>query len=95
MRYPIHKWLFISGESDRLKKLLNKVVQAKADANRRYIDEILERIQDQNHQYYLQRLGCEPRETELAEKAGNPQLVMHHKVLADTFKSNLENCFSK
>jgi hypothetical protein len=77
-----------------LKDLLNKVVQAKADTNRRYIDEILERIQDQNHQYYLQRLGYELREMELAEKAGNLQLVMHHKVMADTFKSILENCFS-
>ena len=76
------------------KELLNKIVQAKADTNRRYIDEILERIQDQSHQFYLQRLGYELREMELAEKAGNLQLVMHHKVMADTFKTILANCFS-
>jgi hypothetical protein len=80
-------------DGKELRELLNKIVQTKIDANRRYIDEILMKIQDQTHQYYLERLGYELREMELAQQKGNLQLVMHHRVLADTYKSILENCF--
>lgn len=80
-------------QNANLKELLDKVVQTKVDANRRYIDEILEKIQDQTHQYYLQRLGYELREMDLAEQKGQLQLVMHHKVMADTYKSILERSF--
>lgn len=80
------------GNAD-LKELLNKVLQTRIDANRRYIDQILEKIQDQTHQYYLQRLGYELREMELAEQRGQLLLVMHHKVMADTYKSILENSY--
>lgn len=82
------------GNSD-LKEIINRVVQIRIDANRRYIDEILEKIQDQNHQYYLQRLGYELRELELAQKERNPQLILHHKVMADTYLSIIQNCFSR
>jgi hypothetical protein len=83
----------MSEENANLKELLNKVVQTKIDANRRYIDQILEKIQDQNRQYYLQCLGSELREMELAEQKGQLQLVMHHKVMADTYRSILEKSF--
>jgi hypothetical protein len=83
----------MSDENTDLKELLNKVVQTKIDANRRYIDEILEKIQDQNRQYFLQRLGYELREMELAQQNRNLQLVMHHKVMADTYKGILEKAF--
>jgi tRNA pseudouridine-54 N-methylase len=83
----------MSDEKTELKGLLNKVLQTKIDANRRYIDEVLEKIQDQTHQYYLQRLGYEVREMELAEQNGNFQLVMHHKVMVDTYRSILEKSF--
>lgn len=83
----------MSGEKNELKELINKVITTRIDANRRFIDDTLEKIQDANHQYYLQRLGYELREMELAQQAGNLQLVMHHKVMADTYKSILEKCF--
>jgi hypothetical protein len=83
------------GNNAELRDLLGKIMQTKINANRRYIDEILVKIQDQNHQYYLERLGYELREMELAQQKGNLRLVMHHRVLADTYKSILENCFPK
>ena len=83
----------MSDGNAELRDLLNKVMQTKISVNRRYIDEVLEKIQDQTHQYYLQRLGYELREIELAEQKGNLQLVMHHRVMVETYKSILKNCF--
>jgi hypothetical protein len=80
-------------EQSDLKALLNKAVSIKIDANRRYIDEVLEKIQDQNRQYFLERLGYELREMGLAEQKGQLRLVMHHKVMADTYRSILEKSF--
>ena len=79
--------------SDDIKNLLNDIINKRADSSRRYVDQILERIEDQNHQYYLHRLGNELRELELAEKAENAQLVMYHTVMADTYRGILEKTF--
>lgn len=76
-----------------LREMIDDAVRGKIDANRRFIDEVLEKIQDQNHQYFLARLGEELRQAELEQKAGNLQVAMHHRVMADVYKSILEKCF--
>jgi polyhydroxyalkanoate synthesis regulator phasin len=75
-----------------LRDLIDEAVKRKIDANRRFVDEVLERIQDQNHQYFLEKLGNELRQMEIEQKAGNLHGV-HHKVMADAYKSILERCF--
>ncbi len=76
-----------------LREMIDDAVRGKIDANRRFIDEVLEKIQDQNHQYFLVKLGEELRQAELEQKAGNLHVAMHHRVMADVYKSILENCF--
>jgi len=76
-----------------LRDLTDEAVKRKVDANRRFVDEVLEKIQDQNHQYFLERLGNELRQMEIEQKAGNLQRAMHHQVMADVYKSILERCF--
>ncbi len=76
-----------------LREMIDEAVKSKIDANRRFVDEVLEKIQDRNHQYFLARLGEEIRQAELQQKAGNAQVAMHHRVMADVYKSILENCF--
>lgn len=39
--------------------ILNKIVQSRIDLNRRYVDEILEKIQEQNRQYFLDKYNEE------------------------------------
>ena len=73
--------------------ILNKIVEGRIDANRRYVDEILEKIQDQNRRYYLDKLVIELQRMELEEKAGNLQGAFQHKVLAETYKGILEKAF--
>lgn len=51
--------------------MLNKIIEGKIDANRKYIDEVLEKIQDQNHRYYLEKFVIEVQRREIEEKAGN------------------------
>ncbi|HEX2013834.1 MAG TPA: hypothetical protein VLA68_01280 [Nitrososphaera sp.] len=53
----------------------------------------MEKIQDQNHQYFLEKLGSELGQMEIDQKAGNLQGAMHHRVMADVYKSILERCF--
>jgi hypothetical protein len=76
-----------------LRDMIDEAVSGKIDANRRFIDDVLEKIQDQNHQYFLARLGEELRQAELEQKAGNLQRAIHHRVMADVYKSILEKCF--
>ena len=76
-----------------LRDMLNRIVEGKVDANRRYIDEVLEKIQDVNHRYYLEKLVIELTQMELEEKAGNLQGAYRHKVLAETYKGILEKTF--
>lgn len=54
---------------------------------------VLEKIQDQNHPYFLARLGEELRHAELQQRAGNLQGAILHRVMADVYKSILEKCF--
>ena len=42
--------------SDELLGLLDGLVKHILDANRRFIDEILEKVQDRNRQYFLEKL---------------------------------------
>jgi polyhydroxyalkanoate synthesis regulator phasin len=76
-----------------LRDLIDEAIKGRIDANRRFVDDVLEKIQDRNHQYFLERLGNELRQMELDQKAGNLQGAMHHRVMADVYKSILEKCF--
>lgn len=78
---------------NELRDLLDKVVKNKVDINQRFVDEVLEKIQDRNHQYFLEKLGSELHQIEIEQKAGNLQGAMHHQVMADVYKSILEKCF--
>jgi len=76
-----------------LRRLIDKIVQTRADSNRRYIDQVLEKVFDQHRQFYLERLGYELRELELAQQNRNYQMVLRHRVMADIYKSIVEKCF--
>jgi len=76
-----------------LRDLIEEAVKSKIDANRRFVDEMLEKIQDRNREYFLERLGNELRQMELEQKAGNLQGAMHHRVMFDVYKSIIERCF--
>lgn len=79
--------------SDELRGLLDELVKRKVDANRRFIDEVLEKVQDRNHQYFLEKLGNELQQIELGKKAGDAAAITHHQVMADVYKSILDKCF--
>ena len=83
----------LTGTAVNIKDMLDKIIEGKVDANRRYIDQILEQIQDQNHKYYLQKFVIELQRSEIEEQAGNLQVAFQHKVLAETYKSILEKTF--
>lgn len=76
-----------------MRDLIDEAVKSRIEANRRFVDDVLEKIQDQNHQYFLEKLGSELRQLEIDQKAGNLQGAMHHRVMADAYKSILERCF--
>jgi polyhydroxyalkanoate synthesis regulator phasin len=76
-----------------LRDLIDDAVKSRIDANRRFVDDVLERIQDQNHQYFLEKLGNELRQMEIDQKVGNLRGATHHRVMADVYKSILERCF--
>lgn len=78
---------------DDLRVILNKLIEGKVDANRRYIDQVLEKIKEQNHRYFLEKLVIEVHQMELEEKAGNLQGAFRHKVMVDTYKGILEKSF--
>ena len=82
-----------SKNNENLKVLIDQIVEGRVNASRRYIDEVLEMIQDANHRYYLEKLAIEAMRLELEEKAGNLQAVLHHKVMIDTYKGLLEKTF--
>jgi len=79
--------------SDELRDLLDELVKRRVDANRRFIDEILEKVQDRNHQYFLEKLGNELQQIELEKMTGNSAAVVHHQVMADVYRSILDKCF--
>ncbi|HJS69067.1 MAG TPA: hypothetical protein VJ730_06555 [Nitrososphaera sp.] len=76
-----------------MRDLIDVAVKNRIDANRRYIDDVLEKIQDQNHQYFLEKLGNELRQMEIDQKVGNLRGATHHRVMAEVYKSILERCF--
>jgi hypothetical protein len=78
---------------NEIRNILNKIIEGKIDANRRYIDQILEKIQDQNRRYYLEKIIIEVTQMEGEEKAGNLQEAFRHKVMIDTYKGILEKAF--
>ena len=80
-------------EKNDFRVILNKLIEGKVDANRRYIDQVLEKIQEQNHRYFLEKLVIEVHQMELEEKVGNLQGAFQHKVMADTYKGILEKAF--
>jgi hypothetical protein len=80
-------------QNPSVRDMLNKIIKGKIDANRRYIDEVLEKIQDANHRYYLEKLVIELAMMESEEKAGNGQAAFRHKVMVDTYKGILEKAF--
>jgi len=84
-----------SSSGDTLPNLLNKIVQGKINGNRRYVDEILEKIQDKNMEYFLAKFAEEMRAKEEAAKVGNIQRARHHEVMAETYKSIAERCFAE
>jgi hypothetical protein len=80
-------------ENRSMHDVLNQLIQGKVDINRRYVDEILVKIQEQSHRYYLEKFVIEVHQMELEEKAGNLQGAFRHKVMADTYKGILEKAF--
>jgi hypothetical protein len=75
------------------REMVDEAIEGKINANRRFVDDVLEKIQDRNRQYFLEKLGTELRQAELEQKAGNMQGAMHHRVMADVYKSIIEKCF--
>src|SRR5687768_331818 len=76
-----------------LRDMIDEAVRGRINANRRFVDDMLEKIQVQNRQYFLERLGNEVRQMELDKKAGNLHGARHHQVMVDVYKSILEKCF--
>ena len=83
----------MASEGSDIQDLLNNIVKRKIDANRRYIDEVLEKILDRHKRYYFEMFLNEVQRMELEEKAGNLQGAFQHKVMADTYKGILEKAF--
>jgi len=76
-----------------IRTILDEIIQGKIDSNRRYVDQILEKIQDRNRKYYLEKMIIEVQRMELEEKAGNLRWAEHHKVMAHAYKGILEKAF--
>ena len=76
-----------------IRDILNSIVKGKIDTNRRYVDEVLEKILDANQRYYLEKLTIEIQRMELEENAGNLQGAFQHKVMAETYRGLLEKTF--
>ena len=83
-----------SPESSDLRDLLDKIIEGKIDTSRRYVDQILEKIQDQHHRYYLEKFVIEFQRMEIEEKAGNVRGAYQHRVMADVYKDILEKTFA-
>lgn len=83
----------MASEGGDIHDLLNNIVKRKIDANRRYIDEVLEKILERHKRYYFEMFLNEVQRMELEEKAGNLQGAFQHKVMADTYKGILEKAF--
>jgi hypothetical protein len=80
-------------EKTSLRNVINKIIEGKIDANRRYIDEVLEKVQDQNRLYYLEKLAIEVTRMELEAKEGNLHRANYHKIMVGVYKDILEKTF--
>jgi hypothetical protein len=83
----------INGRPDLL-KLINQAIEDKARVNRRYIDEILEQIQDRNHEYFASKFIAELEAAVEEEKKGNVRQAVHHRTMANVYKSIIDQCFT-
>jgi len=77
----------------KLKDVIDQLVNSKIDANRRYIDEILDKIQYQNRTYFLDQMKAEIDQMASAIEKGDLKRASQHKVLAETYKAIVERCF--
>jgi len=80
-------------EDKNMRDTLNDIVNRKIDTNRRYIDEVLQKILEHHKRYYFEKFLDEVNRMELEEKVGNLQGAFQHKVMADTYKGILEKAF--
>ena len=80
-------------EDKKMRDTLNDIVNRKIDTNRRYIDEVLQKILEHHKRYYFEKFLDEVNRMELEEKVGNLQGAFQHKVMADTYKGILEKAF--
>ena len=80
-------------EDKNMRDTLNEIINRKIDTNRRYIDEVLQKILEHHKRYYFEKFLDEVNRMELEEKVGNLQGAFHHKVMADTYKGILEKAF--
>lgn len=81
--------------SKDLEDVLNNIVRAKTNVSRRYIDDILEKIQDRNRAYFLIKSAAEMKSKQLAEAAGDLFKARHHEVMAETYRSIAERSFAQ
>jgi len=80
-------------EDKNMRDTLNEIINRKIDTNRRYIDEVLQKILEHHKRYYFEKFLDEVNRMELEEKVGNLQGAFQHKVMADTYKGILEKAF--
>ena len=80
-------------EDKDMRDTLNDIVNRKIDTNRRYIDEVLQKVLEHHKRYYFEKFLDEVHRMELEEKVGNLQGAFQHKVMADTYKGILEKAF--
>lgn len=83
----------MSANDETLSSMLDKIVKNKIDANRRFVDEILEKIQNSNQNYYLQKFAEEMKAFESAMAHGQTQKAARHQIMADVYKSIAEKAF--
>ena len=76
-----------------MRDTLNEIINRKIDTNRRYIDEVLQKVLEHHKRYYFGKFLDEVHRMELEEKVGNLQGAFQHKVMADTYKGILEKAF--
>lgn len=80
-------------EDKNMRDTLNEIINRKIDTNRRYIDEVLQKVLEHHKRYYFEKFLDEVNRMELEEKVGNLQGAFQHKVMADTYKGILEKAF--
>ena len=80
-------------EDKDMRDTLSDIVNRKIDSNRRYIDEVLQKVLEHHKRYYFEKFLDEVHRMELEEKVGNLQGAFQHKVMEDTYKGILEKAF--